>query len=56
MLTDSMYQEKREEEDLPASKTALMHRYNDSKTTQENKNEDGLQPSETILITRWTTE
>ena len=25
--------EKREEEDLPALKTALTHRYNDSKTT-----------------------
>ena len=32
-LTDSMYLEKREEEDLPASKTALTHRYNSSKTT-----------------------
>ena len=32
-LTDYMYQEKREEEDLPASKIALAHRYNDSKTT-----------------------
>ena len=31
-----MYQEKREEGDLPASKTALMHQYNDSKTTEEN--------------------
>ena len=28
-----MYQEKREEEDLPASKTALTHPYNDPKTT-----------------------
>ena len=27
-----MYQEKREEEDMPASETALTHRYNDSKT------------------------
>ena len=27
-----MFQEKREEEDLPALKTALTHRYNDSKT------------------------
>ena len=34
-LTDYMYQEKREEEDLPASKTALMHRYNDSRNTYE---------------------
>ena len=32
-LTDYMYQEKREEEDLPASKTVLTHPYNDSKTT-----------------------
>ena len=32
-LADYMYQEKREEEDLLASKTALIHRYNDSKTT-----------------------
>ena len=32
-LTDYMYQEKREEEDLPASKTALTHQYNGSKTT-----------------------
>ena len=28
-----MYQEKREEEDLPASKTPLTHLYNGSKTT-----------------------
>ena len=34
MLTDYMCQEKKEEEeDLPALKIALMHRYNDSKTT-----------------------
>ena len=32
-----MYLEKREEEDLPASKTALTHRYNGSKTTQKYK-------------------
>ena len=30
---DYMYLEKRGEEDLPASKTALRHRYNGSKTT-----------------------
>ena len=35
-----MYPEKREEENLPASKTALMHRYNKSKTTLGNTNED----------------
>ena len=39
--TDYMYQEKREEEDLPASKTALTHPYNDSKTTK--KKHDGGQ-------------
>ena len=33
MLTDDMYQEKREEEDLPALKTTLTHRDDDSKTT-----------------------
>ena len=32
-LTDYMYQERKEEEDLPALKTALTHRYNNSKTT-----------------------
>ena len=32
-LTDYMYLEKREEEDLSASKTPLTHRYNGSKTT-----------------------
>ena len=33
MLTDYMYLEKAEEEDLPASNTALTYRYNGSKTT-----------------------
>ena len=28
-----MYQERRKEEDLPALKTVLTHRYNDSRTT-----------------------
>ena len=32
-LTDYLYLEKRGEEDLPASKTPLTHRYNGSKTT-----------------------
>ena len=50
-LTVYMYQEKREEENLPASKTALTHRYNDSKTTQKNTNKDWLRPSDTILTT-----
>ena len=50
---DRLYvQEKREEEDLPVLKTALTHRYNDSKTIYKNTMEDWLQPSETILITR----
>ena len=46
------YQEKREEEDLPASKTALTHPYNDSKATYKSMKEDWLQPPETILATR----
>ena len=38
-LTDYMYQEKREEEDLPALKTALTHRYDsNSSTKQRHKN------------------
>ena len=32
-LKDYMYQEKREEEDLPALKIELTHRYNNTKTT-----------------------
>ena len=52
-LTDNMYQEKREEKDLPALKTALTHRFNGLK---ENMNEDWLHTSETILTARWTTE
>ena len=32
-LTDYIYQEKRQEEDSPASKTELTHQYNGSKTT-----------------------
>ena len=39
-LTDYMYQEKREEGDLPALKTALTHRHNDSKTIYKNTMED----------------
>ena len=49
-----MYQEKREEEDLPALKTALTHPCNDSKTMYKNTKEDSLQPPETKLRTRWT--
>ena len=40
MLTDDLFQEKREEEDLLALKTALTHRYNDSKTIYKNTVED----------------
>ena len=32
-LTVYMYQEKKEEEDLPALKTSLKYQYNDLKTT-----------------------
>ena len=45
-----MFQEKREEEDLPALKTALTHPYNDSKTIYK-KHEGGL-----ITATRNETE
>ena len=45
-----MFQEKREEEDLPALKTVLTHRYNDSKTIYK-KHEGGL-----ITATRNETE
>ena len=46
-----MYQEKRKEDDLPVLKTALMHRYNDFKSTRKNTKENWLQPSETIIKT-----
>ena len=39
-LTDYMCQEKKEEEDLPALKTALTHQYNDLKTTCKCMEED----------------
>ena len=39
-LTDYMFQEKKKEKDLPALKTTLMHRYNDSKTIYKNTTED----------------
>ena len=51
-----MYLEKREEEDLPASKTALTHRYNGPKTTQKSAEEDWLQQLKAILITRGSAE
>ena len=40
-----------DEEDLPASKTVMRHRYYDSKTIYKNTMEDSLQPSEKIMIT-----
>ena len=55
-LTDYKFQEKKEEEDLPAVKTGLTHRYNDSKSIYKNTKEDSLQPPERKLRTRWTTE
>ena len=55
-LTDYVCQEKREEEDLPAFKSALTHRYNDSKTTEKSAEKDWLQPPETILKTRGSIE
>ena len=47
---------KEEEEDSPAMKTTLTHRYDYSKTTWKNTNEDWVEPSETILKTQLTTE
>ena len=47
---------KRKEKDLPASKTALTHRYNGSKSTYKNTIEDWLQPSEKIPTTQLTIE
>ena len=37
---------------LAALKTALTHRYNDSKTIYKNTKEDSLQPPDTKLRTR----
>ena len=34
-LTDYLYQERREEHDLPALETAFTHRYNDTKSTEK---------------------
>ena len=49
---DEVCQEEREEEDTKALKTALIHRYNDSKTILKSTEEEWLQPIETILTTR----
>ena len=51
-LTDFMCQEKKEDDDLPALKITLTHRYNDNKDYIEKRREDWLQPPETILTTR----
>ena len=51
-LTDYMFQEKREEEDLPALKTALTHPYIDSKTIYKNTKKGTLQPPEMKLRSR----
>ena len=51
-----MYQEKRENVDLPALNIGLTHQYNDSMTIHKSTMEDILRPSEPILITRWMTE
>ena len=51
-LTEYMFQEKREEEDLPSLKTALAHPYNNSKTIYKNTKEDSLQPPKTKLRTQ----
>ena len=48
-LTDYMSHEKREEEDLPALKTASTHRYNDSALTHQYK--DYIEKHEGGLIT-----
>ena len=42
ILTENMFQKKREEEDLPELKTALTHRYNNWKTIYKNTMEDSL--------------
>ena len=55
-MTDHMYQEKKEEQDLPELKTALTHQYNDLKTTYKIWEEDWLQLSERILTTGGLTE
>ena len=47
MLTEYMCQEKKKEEDLPALKIALTHRYNNFNTTYKSANKHSLQPPET---------
>ena len=40
ILTDYIYEERAEEEHLPALNTGLTHRYNDSKNTKKNAGTD----------------
>ena len=42
-LTEYMCQGKKEEENLPALRTALTHQYNDSKIIKKSAKEDWLQ-------------
>ena len=49
---DRLYVSRKEEEDLPALKTALTHPYIDSKTIYKNTKEDSLQPPDMKLRTR----
>ena len=53
---DSLCQEKKEEEDLPAFQIAQMYRYNDSDTTYTRSEEDWLLATETIQTTQASTE
>ena len=52
-VTDYMCQKKKEEENIPALKTVLMHQY---KTTYKSAGKDWLQPPKSILTTRGPTE
>ena len=54
-LIDNMCQEK-DEENLPALKTALTLQYNDMKTTEKSMEKDWLQPPEIALATWGPTE
>ena len=51
MSMDYRCQKKKVEEDVPALKTALDHRYNDSKILQKSAEEYWLRPSYTLVTT-----
>ena len=55
-LTDYVSQEKNEVQDLGGLKIALIHRYNDSKTTEKNAEEDWPLSPEMIISTQGSTE